>query len=332
MNKKTIYFMLIALGVLLVFSFLLKSFDSTTSSPESFTALDIDFDQELIAKIDIFKRDFPDSGLHFIKTNTVWVVSNEYGAPAKSDDVEKLMADLNAVSGQVRGEAAELYAEFDITDENALQIEMYDSEGSKLVHVYIGKGGSGRESFMRIAGSPVVYLANENFISRFAAWQAPPEKKLPADRWIELALCDIPRADVKSFKITKSKTEYEFALIEEPSEDSLAPPSEVWTQLSPKKGFKLEESKIKRLHSSLVGLRASGVTNPESKDKFGLDKPKNAIWIADAGGNSVSIKFSKPVNDDGERYAMIEGKDAVYTVPKHTFERVFEDPFKKPDK
>ncbi len=332
MNKKTIYFMLIALGVLLVFSLLLKNFDSTTSSPESFTALDIDFNQEQVAKIDIFKRDFPDSGLHFIKADTVWVVSNEYDAPAKSIDIEKLMTDLNGVSGQVRGKTAELYADFDIADEKALQIEMYDSEGSKLVHVYIGKGGSGRESFMRIAGSPVVYLANENFISRFAAWNSPPEKKLPTDRWIDLALCNIARADVKSFKITKSKTKYEFALIEEPSVDSLAPPPDVWTQLSPKKGLKLEESKIKRLHSSLAGLRASGVANPENKGKFGLDKPKYAIWIADSAGNSVSIKFSKPVNDDGERYAVIEGKDTIYKLPKSTFDRVFDDPFKKPEK
>ncbi len=245
MNKKIMYLMLAVLGVLLLSSLLLKNFDSATSTPESFSALEINFDIERAARIDVYKRDFPDSGIHLAKIDTFWVVTNEYNAPAKKEDVVKLLTEMNDVSGEIRAEDAELYGNFDITDEIALQIEILDSEGAKLAHAYIGKGGGGRDCFMRLAGSPVVYLANENFISRFAAWNSPPEKKLPTDRWIELALCDIPRNNVKSFEINKRKTKYEFALVETPSEDSLAPPIETWTQLSPKKGLRLEESKIK---------------------------------------------------------------------------------------
>jgi hypothetical protein len=148
------------------------------------------------------------------------------GAPAKKSDLETLLTDLNEVGGQIRGESADLYPDFEITDSLALQIEIFDSEKSKLAHVYVGKGSSGRETFIRLAGSPVVYLADENFISRFAVWNEPPEKKLPTDRWIELLLCNIPREKIKSFKLEKGKTEYDFALIEEPSDDTLAPPVE----------------------------------------------------------------------------------------------------------
>jgi len=324
--------MLAVLGVLLVLWVALKSINSPTSTPESLAALDIEFDAEKAAKIDVYKRDYPDSGLHFVKIDTGWAAANEYNAPAKKTDIEKLLADLNTVKGQIRGESAELYEDFDITDEKALQIEIFDTEGSKLAHVYIGKGASGRECFMRIAGSPTIYLADENFISRFGAWNAPPEKKLPTTRWLDLALCNIPRDQIKSFKIKRRRTEFEFALIEEPSEDTLAPPVEVWTQISPEKGLKLEESKIKRLHSSLASIRASGVTDPENRDKFGLDKPLYSIWAADAEGNSLFVKFSKPVNDEDERYAVVEGKNAVYVIPKNTFNRIFEDQFKKPDK
>lgn len=332
MNKKIIYSMLIVLGALLIFWVVLRNVDSPTSEPKSLSALNIEFDTEKAAKIDVYKRDYPDSGLHFAKIDTGWVVTDAYNAPAKNTDIEKLFTDLNQVSGQIRGESVELYDDFDITDERALQIEIFDEEGSKLLQVYIGKGGSGRECFMRLAGSPTVYLADENFISRFAVWNAPPEKKLPTDRWIELTLCDIPREQIKTFEIKKGKTGYQFALMEEPSEDTLAPPVEVWSQVSPEKGLKLEESKIKRLHSSLASIRASGVTDPENKDKFGLDKPNNSIRVADAAGNSSYIKFSKPVNDDEDRYAAVEGKNAVYVVPKNTFDRIFEDQFKKPEK
>jgi len=332
MNKKIIYIMLIVLGVLLIFSFILRNVDSPTSSPESLSALDIDIDSSKVAFIDVFKRDYPDSGLHFARIDTEWVVTNSYNAPAKKTDIEKLLSDLNEVSGQVRGESADLYPDFEITDSLALQIEIFDSERTNLLHAYIGKGASGRETFIRLEGSPVVYLADENFVSRFAAWSEPPEKKLPADRWIELTLCSIPRENIKSFKIARGKTVYDFALLEEQSEDTLTPPVETWTQIAPEKGLRLDESKIKRLHSAIFGLRASGVTDPANIDKFGLDNPEYSVWAADSAGNSVLISFSKPVNDKDDRYAVIEGKGAVYTVPKSTFDRVFEDQFKKPDK
>jgi hypothetical protein len=324
--------MLIALGILLVFSIVLKNVDSPTSSPESLAALNIEFDSEKAAFIDVFKRDYPDSGLHFARIDTMWVVTNAYNAPAKQGDIETLLADLNDVSGQIRGESADLYPDFEITDSLALQLEIYDADKTKLLHAYIGKGGSGRETFMRLAGSPVVYLADENFVSRFAAWGAAPDKKLPADRWVELTLCGIPRDKIKSFKIQKGKTEFEFALMEEPSEDSLTPPEEVWTQVSPDKGLKLEESKIRRLQSALPGMRASGVTDPENKDQFGLDQPTHIIWAADAEGNSSYTKFSKPINEEEDRYAVVEGRNVVYTVPKNAFDRIFEDQFKTPDK
>lgn len=332
MNKKIIYSMLIVLVFLLIISFALKNVGSPTSEPESFSALEIKFDPDSVTKIDVFKQDYPDSGLHFVKLDTSWVVSNAFDAPAKQSDIDKLLTDLDDVSGQVRSKSADLYNEYDISDEKALQIELYNAAGSKVVHVYVGKGGTGQECFVRLAGSPVVYLADNNFISRFAAWNAPPEKRLPTDRWVDLALCDIPRDQIKSFKIKKGKTEYDFALIEEPLEDSLAQPQEVWTQVSPKKGLKLEESKIKRLHSGIAALRASGVVNPDLANDPKLKNPAYSLWIADGDGNMTQIYFGKTYDDAEDRYAVVEGKNVVYTVPKNTFNRIFEDQFKKPDK
>lgn len=330
MNKKIIYSLLIVLAALLVVSFAIKSLDHPTSEPRSLTALKIEFEPDSVSKIDVYKQAYPDSGLHFVKIDTLWVVSNAYNAPAKQSDIEKLMTDLKEASGPVRGKSADLYNDFEISDDQALQIEFLDAAGSKLMHIYVGKGSGGQECFVRLAGSPTVYLADNNFISRFAAWGAAPEKKLPADRWLELTLCDIPREKIKSFKIKRGKTEYDFALTKEPVEDSLAEPQEVWTQVSPKKGLVLEESKIKRLHSSLASLRASGVADPQNANAPGLDKPDYSIWVADADGNVSKIAFSKPYGDNEDRYAIVEGKSAVYTVPKSTFDRIFEDQFKKP--
>lgn len=331
MNKKTIYALLAILVALMVISYALKGLDRATSSPESLNELRIEFDPDQVARIDVYKQDYPDSGLHFAKHESGWVIINAYGSPAKEEDIEKLITDLREASGSIRGESADLYEDFDITDDKALQIELFGSDGSKLVHLYVGKGSGGRDCFMRLAGLPVVYMADENFISRFAAWDAPPEKKLPTDRWLQLTLCDIDRDAMTSFKINKGKTAYEFALIEEPSEDTLTPPIRAWRQMSPQKGIKLEESKIKSLSSSLAGLRAVDVVDPSEKSKYGLDKPKYVIRAGDDQENTAEIFFGNKIDDSEDRYAAVRGRESVYKVSKSTFERFFVQPFEKGD-
>jgi hypothetical protein len=328
MNKKIIYALLIVLVALIVVSYALKGLDRATSSPESLNELRIEFDPGEVTRIDVYKQDYPDSGLHFAKHESGWVVVNAYNSPAKEEDIEKLFTDLTEVRGSVRGESADLFEDFDITNEKALQIELFDSDDSKLVHLYVGKGSGGRECFMRLAGLPVVYLADENFISRFAAWNSPPEKKLPTDRWLQLELCDIDRDAMTSFKINKGKTAYEFALVEEPSEDTLTPPIRAWKQISPEKGIKLEESKIKSLSSSLAGLRAVDVVDPSEKSKYGLDKPSYVLRAGDDQENTAEIYFGNKIDDSDDRYAAVTGRESVYKVDKSTFERFFINPFK----
>ncbi len=327
MNKKMIYTLLVVLVALIVISYALKGLDRATSSPESLDELRIEFDPGEVTRIDVYKQDYPDSGLHFVKHESGWVVVNVFSSPAKEEDIEKLFTDLTEVKGSVRGESADLYRDFDITDDKALQIELFGSDGSKLVHLYVGKGSGGRECFMRMAGLPVVYLADENFISRFAAWNAAPEKKLPTDRWLQMTLCDIDRDAMTSFKISTGKTDYEFAFVEEPSEDTLTPPMKAWRQISPKKGIKLEESKIKSLSSSLAGLRASDVVDPSEKSRYGLDKPNYILRAGDDQENAAEIYFGNKIDDSEDRYAAVTGRESVYKVSKSTFERFFVKPF-----
>jgi len=329
MNRKMIYILVAILAILLAVSYLQKSLDRATGEPETLNELQLSFNPDSVTRIDVFKQAYPDSGLHFQKQDAGWVLTNEYNTLAKQSDVQKLIDDLHNVGGSIRGESADLYDSFDITDEKALQIEFYDREDNKLLHVYVGKGGaSGKECFMRIAGSPVTYLAYDNFLSRFAVWNAAPEKKLATDRWLDLSLCEISSNDMSSFKIIDGKKTYEFANELAPSEDSLTLPERVWAQVSPQKGPELETNKIRGLSSSLAGLRARGVVNPANSGKNGLDKPKCSIIVTGNSGNQITIKFSNPIGDDEERYAEVSGRDSVYKIDKGTYERIFVNPFK----
>lgn len=329
MNKKIMYVLAGIFVFLLVIYYVQKGLNRATSEPETLNQLSLTFDPDQVARIEVFKQDYPDSGLYFEKVDTTWVVSNEYNAPAKKSDIQKLIDDLDNVSGSIRGESADLYPDFDITDEKALQIRFLDPDSNLVLHLYVGKGGTGRETFVRVAGSPTTYLANENFISRFAAWNSPPEKKLPTDRWVELNLCDFGRDDISSFRIVKGKMAFEFANTEIPPEDSLSQPTRAWKQISPEKGIRLEESKIKSLSSSIAAIRARGVVDPVNRDKYGLDKPKNSVTINDNSGKAIVLSVSDPVNDDKDRYVVASGRDTVYRIDDATFERYFIKPFEE---
>jgi hypothetical protein len=330
MNKKTLVILAVIFAIFVIIYFVQRGFVTSTSDLDKMSELNIEFNKDAVAKVSVYKQAYPDSGLHFEMVNNQWIVKNAYGAPAKAEELDKLFTDLLGVTGTIRAESADLYSEFDISDELALQIEFFDSADNKLTHLYVGKGGgSGRSCFMRLAGSPAVYLADENFISRFAAWNSPPEKNLPKNRWIQLELCDVDQEDINSIKLKKGRDEYEFAKVELPSSDTLMlnPPQTEWKQVSPEKGVQLDKNKINNLYSIISSIRAADAADPVNIDNFGLDNPSHYIWIAGASGKTSKINFSKPFNDDKDRYAVVEGRNALYLIKDSNFIRYFETPF-----
>ena len=333
MSKKTIYILLGVFVVLIAIFLLQKALTRPAGKSESLAALKINFPVDQVSYIQVFKQDYPDSGLFFARKDTTWIVASQYGAPAKNDDVKKIIGDLDSLSGSVRGEDASLYPDFAITDRDALQIKLFGADSSLLAHVYVGKGGSdGHSCFMRLPGSPTVYLANNNFISRFAAWNAPPEKKLPTDRWMELSLCNLKRENMISIKMHTPKTDYEFAATTQPAEDTLSKPKKVWNQVAPSKGKKLDEPKMLGIASSLAYFKANDVADPSYSHQFGLDKPPYSLWAGDSSGQTVLVNFSDKVNDAEDRYVSVAGKPLLYKINKASFERFFVSPFEEPKK
>lgn len=330
MSKKSIVILLIAF-VALVGIFMLQSYLSKPSKNlDTKSIISLSFDPQAIATIQVFKQDYPDSGLTFAKKDTGWIVINEFSTPAKNEEIGKLLTDLNTVKGSLRGESEDLYADFAIDETNALQIKLLGSDNSLLSHLYIGKGGpDGKTCFIRLPGSPNVYLADKNLISRFAAWNAAPSKRLPTDRWMNLALSILDRNSINAIKLHTPKSDYEFALKIESSGDPQTPATKTWQQVSPSKGI-LEENKISSLQSSIAGLTAQGVVNPAFAGQFGLDNPDYSIWAADSLGHTTLINFGDKIDTLEQRYVVVQGKNSVFRINKGVFERVFVTPFEKP--
>jgi hypothetical protein len=333
MSQKAITIFAIALIVLVGVFFIQKYLSHPSKDLASFSQLKIPFDTTAVDYVQVFKQDYPDSGLYFSRQDTNWILTNSYNTLARNTDVRKVISDLAAVGGEVRGESEDLYPDFDITDQNALQIKLLAADSSVLAHVYVGKGGQdGHSCFMRLPNSPKVYFANNNFLSRFSAWGASPSTRLPLDRWMNLNLSRVNRESISSIKLHTPKTNYEFALVTVPPVDTASPPTATWQQLEPKKGTILDEPKIKGMQSNIGSLVAQGVVDPANADKFGLDKPSYSIWAGDSLGHATLINFSDPIDTLGTRYSTVAGLNSVYKVNKWNFDRIFVTPFEKPKK
>jgi hypothetical protein len=331
MDNRTMRILIAIFAALLAVFFIQKYTGGPSKNTESLSELKFEFDPQAVQLIQVFKQDYPDSGVYFARRDTGWVVVNEFNTAAKKEDVQKILDDLLKVSGSVRGESEDLYNDFEIDDRRALQIKFVGADNSQLLHLYVGKGGpDGRSCFVRLPDSPKVYLASENFISRFAAWAASPEKKLPTDRWMNLKVSPITMPEMAVFKMHTPKTDYEFVQVVTPPVDSGAAPAKTWKQVSPSKGLTLDENKIRGLQSTVANLTAQSVANPANAGAFGLDKPSYSLYLTDTLGNSSQIIFSDKIDTLEQRLVMVQNRPTVYRINKGNFERVFVTPFEKP--
>ena len=173
-------------------------------------------------------------------------------------------------------------------------------------------------------------MANVNFLSRFAVWNAEPAKRMPGKRWTELKMTEIDKEKISSFEIKAKKKDYLFEKKEEISEDTLEAINYVWQQVKPGSGDKLKEDQITGILGRLANLRANEIIGNEVLPEYRLSKADYVVSITTDDGLMTSIDFGAEVDTTGNmRYTMVEGKAYIYTIAKYNFESIFVTPFKK---
>jgi len=331
MKNKNFVILVIVLALLVViFAVQQLSHDKKTVK-ESLIQLFPDFNKSSVAYIDVYKLEYPDSGLTFAKKDGNWIVTSYFDAPGKETEIDKLLDDINLLQGEVRATRPDLFNDFDISDSLALHIVFLSSDSTEILHLLVGKGvaGAARSSFVRKDGDDLVYKASENFLSRFAVWNAEPAKRMPGKRWADLKLTDLDKDDITAFGLKVGNKQYEFSKKEQASEDTTAPPTYVWQQDEPKKGKVLEDKDIKPIVNRLARLTASDIVGREVMPEYGLTKPKYKADITAGNNQQVNVFFGNEADTTSNaRYVMVEGKPVIYEAAKYNFEALFVNPFK----
>lgn len=332
MRNKSFIILLSVLGILILVYIIQHSSTGRKSATESYIQLFPDLNPSSVSYIKAFKQEYPDSGLAFARKEGQWVVSSYYDAPGKQSDIEKILQDVKIIKGEVRSTKPELFDDYEITDDLALHLEFLSPDSLTVAHFLIGKGvqQASRSSFIRNYNSDTVYMANENFISRFAVWDAEPSKKMPVNRWTELKMTDINKDDVQSIEIVAKRKTYLFEKKEQATEDILEPIEYVWQQTKPKKGKVLEDKDIQNILNRITTIRGNDILKSDNLAKLGLVKPKYVASMTTTDGETTSFEFGNMADTTSKNvYAMVKGKPFVYMVTNYYFSSLFEKPFEK---
>ncbi len=332
MKSKNMIILVVVLAVLVVIYLAQNMGSDKMTVSESLLDLYPDFNSSSVTAIKAYKQDYPDSGLMFVKQDNNWLVESYYNAPAKVSEIEKLFTDIDNLQGEIRSLNQDLFSDYDIEDAKALHVEFLGSDNSEIAHILFGKGvpQASRSSFLRNYGQDTVYMGSENFISRFAAWNADPAKRLPAKRWVEMKLADFDKESSKQIELVKGKTKYLFEKQEQSvMEDTVETTKEVWVQVKPSKD-KLDEMKIDGILSRIGALRAMEIVSGEILPDQGLVDPKYIAGVTLKDGATQVFSFGAETDTTSSAYYVkVEGRPLVYKVAKFNFEAIFDQPFEK---
>jgi hypothetical protein len=325
--KNKNFVILIAILVVLILIYVIQQFSTGRKSvSETVVKIFPDLDSSAVKYIKAYKQDYPDSGISFARQDTGWIVSSYFGATGKKADIEKIITDIKALTGEVRSSNAELLGDYDLTDNQALHLELLKSDSTPMVNMLVGKGvpQSPRSSFIRKNGDNTVYKANENFLSRFAMWDAQAATRIQTSRWLELGMGSIPADSMKSMQLQIKGKTYLFEREKQVSADTAAPPQFSWSQKEPSKGKMLEDKDIAGIANRLGSLRANDLLKTADMAALGLDKPQYVAQVTGSNGSNARFAFGNMADTTSKmRYVLAEGKPFIYKVADYSFQGIF---------
>jgi len=334
MKNRNFAILLAVLGILVIVYVIQQVSSGKKTIAEMTIKLFPRFEPSDVALISVYKEQYPDSGIAFARKDTGWIVASYHNAPGKKADIEKIMTDMKGLGGEIRSTNPSLFSDFGLADDEALHLKFMKQDSTVLIHFLAGKGiaDAPRSSFIRRAGSDTVYKADENFISRFAMWNAEPWRRVQVNRWIELKMTELALDSVIACDLViKGKTN-RFVKETQAVEDTTAPPKSSWKQVESGFGKKLEGNDIPGILSRLTNMRAFDLTSGEIYGVTGLQKPEAKALLTTTNSGVIEISFGAMADTTQKtRYAMVSDKPFIYKVSDSIYESVFVTPFKKTD-
>lgn len=288
---------------------------------------------EAISGVDLYQGSQPDQVLSLRRQGDGWRVATYFNAPVRPGRIESLLEQIDGLEGELRADRAELVAEFDLEEEQALHLRVYtDDETQPALHLLAGRGAR-RSGFVRLLDDSRVYNVDLNLHSVAGLWGEnlgnPPE----AQTWLQLRLNDIPSEEVAAVELESPRGHFRFSrlapeAVEAAEDEEQAQPR--WRAEVPDVDYEVNQQWLDRLAVALGTLRADDIVDGGKIAEYGLaDSVYRAaltVQSGDEAARQVRMRFGHEVpgsDMDGARYASLEEGDTVYVVPGWLLRQIF---------
>src|SRR5262245_8189737 len=103
-----------------------------------------------IRGLDLYQGARPQEVVRLRQRDGAWVVNSHFDTPGNSTKIQQLLTQLSTLQGELRADSTALLSDFQLTDEQALHLQVYtDTPDKPALHLLAGKG-SGGNGFMQI--------------------------------------------------------------------------------------------------------------------------------------------------------------------------------------
>ena len=271
-------------------------------------------------------------GFTLAKRGDEWFMPSHSDAPANVNKLRTLLGNLESAEGEVRSEVADVLADYQLGDDQAIQLLLQNESGANILHLLIGKQ-SGSGGFVRRAGSDQVLRLSHNLLSDFGVWGeeiTEPER----NAWIELTAFRAERDSIESVELNGPdglvSMVKEFEAASPAAVDSLAPPAAPlnyeWRVQKPR-SFMAKKTSADGIVGSLVNLRARDVVGPAVEDSlgvYGLGDAADRVVLRMRNGDEHVLLFGAPKGED-QFYFQVAGKPLVWSMPSYLRTNIFKD-------
>jgi len=302
------------------------------------TVLSAPLDAGSIARVKAWLGSSPDSVIELARAGDGWEVASRWDWPAKQDQVQRLLDDLEGLKGERRASSGETFEDFRIGDEQGLHLVGLGSGGTELFHLVVGKAAPRGGEFVRAGDSEDVYLTQARLASSFGIWGDDP-KAPEAKRWIDLQVHKADRNEVDRIVLHDGKQEIslvkEFAEVEPKSAEddtsgtaapvASAEPTVDRTQWTwkPDDGGAFDKNAVDGILGTLCSLYASDVADPANVASYGLDEDARVAELSFRDGTTRRIEFGAvSAADEGRVYFRVDDGNPA-EIYKNTADRVF---------
>ncbi len=336
MSGKRLLPLIVVLGILVVAAIVLKRQPTPIRLVEEvgFTRL---VPQSLLTDeirgIDLYQGAKTQNVLRLRRRNRAWVVASHFDAPVQTVKIERLLASLIDLQGELRSDKAELLKAFHLESSQALHLRIYTQDPDKpAVHLLAGKR-QGNNGFIRVEDDARIYSVNLNLFNEADLQNDKTSQSPPPEPWLDLQIQNVPESQLTAFELHMPHRHWKFerkfpAPSPDASSSSIQKTQPHWMLASPAVDYPLHERFVDGLITTLRTLRADDVTDPAKANDYGLlDTPYRAIITVKAEGKEIRQQTVWIGNEvpqhQGKRYARLGKEGPVYILPQWTFPRLF---------